>query len=396
MNNDPIKNWEASTSTGKHFAVLDGMRGIAILMVVFTHTFYINPKSGPFFHYFAGLVASGWMGVPIFFVLSGFLITYPFFRERAKDEQFWYLKDYSRRRIGKIIPPFYLSLIVMSVYYLIWFRDPMYLLAGLQWALGVPNFTVFTARAFSGPYWSLIVEIHFYLLVPLFFFVLRGLKPIHVALSIFAILWVVPFVVRQMTWPGDFALQDTILYYTRRFPCQLDFFAWGVLFAGGYVFWSDKRSKLRSLKFLGYAGLFLFAGTIFLDAYDFVRFPELYRETLGRIELFHFLAAVAPFLMLFFIFDPDCLGARFLSHPWLRFVGIVSYEWFLSHLPVVHLFRYLGGHAKGSLFMYLIITVLPLALTFLLSVVVYRYFSFPLLNWFRGGRSSRARLSAEM
>jgi peptidoglycan/LPS O-acetylase OafA/YrhL len=97
----------------------------------------------------------------------------------------------------------------------------------------------------------------------------------------------------------------------------------------------------------------------------------------------------SSFLLLFFVFDPQCLAARILSASYLRFIGIVSYEWFLFHQPVLFWFRGEFGSANGSIFKYLEVTVLPMALTFGLSVLVYRFFSFPLLNYIRGNKKNR-------
>ncbi len=168
-----IKNWEVKSSTGSHFDVLDGMRGVAILMVVVYHTFFTNPAAGSLSRFFGLLFNTGGMGVPIFFVLSGFLISYPFFRQREKDPQSWYVKGYVRRRAGKIIPPFYLSIVIFVVYYAVRFSDPAYLLAGLQWSVGLANF-IHPAAIIPAPYWSLIVEVHFYILLPVFFLVTKG------------------------------------------------------------------------------------------------------------------------------------------------------------------------------------------------------------------------------
>jgi peptidoglycan/LPS O-acetylase OafA/YrhL len=75
--------------------------------------------------------------------------------------------------------------------------------------------------------------------------------------------------------------------------------------------------------------------------------------------------------MLFFVFDPECLGSRILAHSSLRFIGIVSYEWFLIHQPVVYLFQDIFGQTHGSLVFYVLKTILPLVLTFGISVIVY-------------------------
>jgi hypothetical protein len=78
-----LKRWEILPSTGGHLDVLDGLRGVAILLVVSYHALYTNPASGLLSRLAGDVFTAGWMGVPIFFVLSGFLISYPFFKGRV-------------------------------------------------------------------------------------------------------------------------------------------------------------------------------------------------------------------------------------------------------------------------------------------------------------------------
>ena len=50
------KSWQARTSTGNYFEMLDGLRGIAILMVVAYHTFYTNPESHVLVRFIGGMI----------------------------------------------------------------------------------------------------------------------------------------------------------------------------------------------------------------------------------------------------------------------------------------------------------------------------------------------------
>jgi peptidoglycan/LPS O-acetylase OafA/YrhL len=380
---DPIKHWEIQASTGKHFDVLDGMRGVAIIMVVAFHVFYTNPESGKLIHALGDIVGMGWLGVPIFFALSGFLISYPFFRKRAADSRFWYLKGYTLRRIGKIIPPFYLSILVFAVYYLLRFSDLAYLRTALQWLVGLPSFFP-NKLLFNISYWSLVVEAHFYILLPLLFFLVRGLNLRYTVLFLFFVLFAVPLVVRQLTWPDQPFTKDSVVFLMQRFPCELDFFAWGILFSGIFVSVSGTFENLRALSLLGYVGLLLLLvsiglGGLWIGLFDFLAYP-----TRWGTEVFHLLPGVSVFLMLFFVFDPRCLGTRLLANSVLRFVGIVSYEWFLLHGPIIYLFKDIFGPTHGSLIMFALKIILPIVLSFGLSVLMYRYFSLPLMNRIRG------------
>ena len=93
-----------------HYRSLDGVRGIAILMVVLFHLFYgaewlriVLPKS------IVQCSSIGQTGVDLFFVLSGFLITTILLRTRTKDS---YFRNFFARRSLRIFPLYYLFLSV--------------------------------------------------------------------------------------------------------------------------------------------------------------------------------------------------------------------------------------------------------------------------------------------
>lgn len=389
-----LKRWGIASSTGRHFDALDGLRGLAILIVVAFHTLYTNPAQGVLARGVGYIIGAGWMGVPIFFVLSGFLISYPFFRGRNKDPRFWYPEGYARRRIGKIIPPFYLSILLFLGFYWWLFRDPAYFVSAWKWATGVANFTAIPVP-FNLSYWSLIVEAHFYLLLPVLFWLCRGLPVKHTTVLLFFLFFAGPLIARHLTWPqGLYTLPsyETDLYKQitlklTRFPCQLDYFGWGIVFAGVFVLLAPVRDQLRSLSILGYLGGVLMVVTLVFWGFWGERFNIRAQPTRWSIEIGHFLPAVAAFLMLFFTFDPHCLASRCLSFRWLRFTGIISYEWFLFHGPIVSWFHENSGPSHGSILAYGWRTIVPLALTYAFAVLVYRWFSLPILNWARDAGS---------
>ncbi|HSY18386.1 MAG TPA: acyltransferase [Candidatus Acidoferrales bacterium] len=385
-----LQRWEIKASTGSHFDVLDGLRGVAILLVVAYHALYSNPADGVLARVAGYIIAAGWMGVPFFFVLSGFLISYPFFKKRQADPQFWYQRGYASRRIAKILPPFYLSILLFIGFYAVQGLDTAYLKSALLWATGLGNFVV-VEPLFNGSYWSLIVESHFYLLLPLLFWLTRGRTVRTTTVVLFLILFTVPLVARYFTWPEGLLVSpeyaDPLGRYLSmaqaRFPCQLDYFAWGAAFAGIYVALGTAREKLGALSMLGYAGgalmlvVLLFWGS-WGDQFDIRGHP-----TRWSVEIAHLLPPVAAMLMLFFVFDPASVGARFFSLSWLRFTGIISYEWFLFHGPVIAWFHEHTGPSHGSVLAYAWRTLVPLALTFAFSALVYRYFSLPILHQVR-------------
>lgn len=385
-----VRSWEIKPSTGSHFEVLDGLRGVAILMVVVLHTLYTNPEHGVVARVLGLMITSGWVGVPIFFVLSGFLISYPFFKQRHRDSQFWYPKGYVLRRIGKIVPPFYLSIAFFLIFYWFRFHDPAYFYSALKWASWCGSYLSIDPL-FNGPYWSLMIEAQFYILLPLLFWSTRSMSVRRSAMVFFLLLFALPIVMRHVAWPaGVTVLPD---YFTdaaklvsqrlSQLPCQIDYFAYGIFFAGMYASLGKSVDNLRVLSVLGYLGLLLLILFVLLWAIWSDQFDIRAHPTRWSVEFNHFLPGLAGFLLLFFVFDPNCVGSRLLGMPMLRFTGIVSFEWFLLHWPITNWFAEMFGHTHGNLWAYFLKTIFPLALTFGLSVLVYRWFSLPILNWAR-------------
>ena len=385
-----LECWEVAPSSGSHFELLDGLRGLAILLVICSHHFYVNPALGKTFGFVGGLIHSGWMGVPVFFVLSGFVISYPLFLDRSKNLQSWYRPGYFWRRIAKIIPPFYLSIIIFAGFYWWQFHDPIYLQAAWRWAVGLQSYGL-PLTNFNLVYWSLMVEIHFYVLLPILFFLTRGRSLYATTFIVGSFLMIFPLVLRQLAWPSEMSVLpltktgNEIRFFLERVPfCVIDYFAFGIIFSGLYSEIKLSAKPAKKLARFGYLGIIMLAFTLGFWAFLFVSYDNiLWNVHRWCLETFKYLPAISTFFLLFFVFDRDCLGARLFSLSWLRFIGIVSYEWFLFHGPVQVWFQGLIGHTSGNVTLYLIKTIAPLAITFVLSVAVYRWFSLPILNWVR-------------
>jgi peptidoglycan/LPS O-acetylase OafA/YrhL len=166
----------------------------------------------------------------------------------------------------------------------------------------------------------------------------------------------------------------------RRFPCAMDSFAWGVLFASFYVDRSGELPRLKHLAWIGYAGLLVIAASYGLFAWADYHHELEQHPTHWYYEWSRWLPGLGAFLTLFFAFDGQSRGNRLLAAPSLRFVGIASYEWFLIHQPVFYFARELAGSTHGNVFLYSLTVGTPLVGTFLLSVAVYHYFSLPIMR----------------
>jgi peptidoglycan/LPS O-acetylase OafA/YrhL len=168
---------ENAPAHGARVPVLDGVRGLAILLVLLVHFVpdYLMPNRA--LEWAKKLTFAGWTGVDLFFVLSGFLITDILLRVRGTPN--WVRNFYWRRALR--ILPLYLSALVVAFVILPWFVTPgedprfdvMQATQGWYWihAANVGVFFHSFSAAMSGTIdlahlWSLAVEEHFYLLWP--------------------------------------------------------------------------------------------------------------------------------------------------------------------------------------------------------------------------------------
>lgn len=143
---------------------LDFLRGLAVLFVLFRHPVITADKSGGLVKIASLTERFGWTGVDLFFVLSGFLVGGLLFKE-IKTQNTLDMRRFWLRRGLKIWPSYYVFLGVATIQFLRHSTQP----AGtLVWQV-VPN--LFHIQNYSGtPFgitWTLAVEEHFYLLLPL-------------------------------------------------------------------------------------------------------------------------------------------------------------------------------------------------------------------------------------
>jgi peptidoglycan/LPS O-acetylase OafA/YrhL len=158
-------------------ASLTGIRAVAALLVVGTHAAY---TTGKYTHGYWGLVGARLeIGVPIFFVLSGFLLFRPWVKSAASGGPPPSLSRYARHRVRRIMPAYVIT--VLFAYVLYHFRDagPN---PGHTWLGLVRNLTLtqIYCNGYLGKYlhqgltqmWSLAVEAAFYVALPLLAYVL--------------------------------------------------------------------------------------------------------------------------------------------------------------------------------------------------------------------------------
>ena len=366
--------WHVNPSANREYDFIDGLRGIAILMVLACHHIYINPQSGLLTHLIGNIFSACGQGVVLFFAISGFLISWPFWKRKFAGIGPATPAGYGWRRFWKIYPPLALSIAVFTPIY-IWLGhgDWSYLFMAAKWFLGIP-FILPVSGKLNPVMWTLVVEVQFYILLPLIFLAFRRA-------SARAVLWLIPLIF--MVVPLGFRIFTGVsaTFYpdiNSHFPSALDSFALGILIAGLENMKVIKPSWGR----LGIAGIFLWGVSILLTAWWQTN-PETETFTLGQIR--DWIERIASACLLLYVGAPRNVVARLLCTPWLRWCGIVSYEWYLFHQPIALWARIYFGSAEGNLIKYLIKILAPLIVSGIIAAAVYWWFSLPILKY---GRSS--------
>jgi len=136
---------------------------------------------------------------------------------------------------------------------------------------------------------------------------------------------------------------------------------------------------------LGNCGLVLLPASLFLLSCVYSHSDQ---TNFWMLEGLNWMVKIAVGLLLFFVANPQEMCARLLCMPWLRWFGIISYEWYLFHQPIVIWTREILGKAQGSVLKYMLIVGGPLLASLIFSALVYRCFSLPLLKY---GRSKTGK-----
>src|SRR5579871_234555 len=216
---------------------LDGIRAIAILMVVMMHILAPDDQSSNALltvvpRVLIGLIGHGWLGVDLFFVLSGFLITGILLDTRESPH---YLRNFYGRRALRIIPLYFLCIVVMACFYpgnRPYFLLSLVFLANMAGLLGV------SVPHGPGVFWSLAIEEHFYLIWP---WLVRALSQRALAFACASIIIAEP-ILRAV-----FVARGTDVYNPSWF--RFDGLASGALLA--IWFRSSSASRRRSLQAAG-------------------------------------------------------------------------------------------------------------------------------------------------
>jgi peptidoglycan/LPS O-acetylase OafA/YrhL len=319
----------SSTQVSPRIPALDGVRALAILLVI-PHNVDMLKAPFPAFEYpLVALMHAGWIGVQLFFVLSGFLITGNLLDTRNSAN---YLSAFFGRRILRIMPLYFVALGVAFVIAPALGTVPQKLHATQSHQIWLWTFLSNWSQPFGGKvygfghFWSLAVEEQFYLLWP---FVVLRCRPAR-------LLWVcaaaagVALVVRVLLLVTH-APRETLYMFT---VCRMDALALGAAAAAVIRIPAALTRLQRTVpRVAAAAGMMLLvtaAGTRGFAMFD------ISTQTVGYTLLSLTFALI---ILLAALPTTGALRAtmHILEWPPLRLVGRYSYGMYVIHLPL-HLF----------------------------------------------------------
>jgi len=333
---------------------LDGIRAIAVLFVMAGHL---------------NLVYAGGLGVDIFFVLSGYLITAILLSEFSATGRISLKKFYARRAL-RILPAVILLLVVLNAFVAI--TEPGEQAATLRWdSLGALFYIANWLRAFGrdlgilGHLWSLSIEEQFYFFWPisLAFLLSRKLRSNQILLVIgFAVLLV----------NADRAYLYNGIQSFNRIYNGLDTRADALLVGCALGLSGYRFTSRRVLDLLGIIGA-AFVGYVLFRAYPV---PANLQVPFGLTIGGTLFALGVAFAVAAILFNPESIFAKLLRIPPLVWTGRLSYGLYLWHFPV---FTFVAGWVPGLETVRL--TALKVLATFVCATLSYYLLERPCLNF---------------
>ena len=356
----------SSAPSRQYYPALDGLRGIAIIMVVIFHNFN-------FTNYFF----FGWLGVDLFFVLSGLLITEILIKTSGKPG---FLRNFYLRRILRIFPLYYLILIICIIILPLFpaLRDNLKYYTDHQWWywLLIENwlYIVHPPEKYNLllHLWSIAVEEQFYIIWP---FAILFIKNRKILLALVVTLLAGIMLTRSLLWITN---TEGLQYFNLYIFTRIDGICLGCALALLRTINPDFLKNNTAILVIFFAALnFIF---FFINRRSDFTFP--YYPFIGY----------TTFAILFTILVNECIVndtgwiASIFKIPPLKFFGRISYGLYLIHWPVYKfsndkfILLLKQFNLSGDNLIRIISAVLATILAIILSVFSYYYFEKRFLN----------------
>ncbi len=334
---------------------IDGLRAIAILPVILYHT-----------HSFS-FAESGFLGVDIFFVISGFLITNILLTEIQNTKKISLLNFYNRR-VRRIIPALFFVTII-SIYPAYKLLFPFTLKDFGQSLMGVSTLLPNLIFILQGGYfaeanslkpllhtWSLGVEEQFYFFFPLFLLIFWKFLNKNIIILII-ILFSLSLILSNDLSNGEYIQENFLLPITRMWE----------LFAGAIISYYNFFLKKKEFSFFT-KNILSFLGLVLL-LYSFI----LFNEATPHPSFLTLIPVLGTCLIILFSSKETIIG-KILSFKYLVGIGLISYSLYLWHYPIfvfARHYNFLTNSDSGNYY-----TLSNLTYFFLILIVfIISYFS---------------------
>lgn len=319
----------------RFFPELEALRGIAILLVFFFHADGMLeptlPSGGIMPTPFRAWIELGAVGVDLFFILSGFLLSLPFL-EAARGGPPVSITHYFERRALRILPMWWLAVAVATI---VSTRVPEQLLWGVPYLFFADafGFPVHALLPHSLPWWSLVTEVQFYLVLPIVGLLLCS-RAGRWGLLALVVVWIGAYVA-VLSRVGGLTMTTKIALVSNLFG-RAPLFAFGMLAAWVHLRWGESiraRLAVSHVASTGVADLMMLAlvwagGTLLAEMVfvgiggQLVRFRPLWHIGAG---------VVLTAILLVLLLAPLRTRALWVN-PLLCRVGVLSYSLYLIHL----------------------------------------------------------------
>lgn len=349
-------------SVNNHFDSIDILRGFAAISVVIYHVIELYewssfPTSGPLVWF-----RFGWMGVDMFFVISGFVIAMSAFKQLDNKGTESFVSFFMKRRLRRIVPLHYLTLLVFVV-----FISPVLLFN--NFALNISTHLLFIHNlnynfhgAINGSNWSLGVEMQFYIFIALFAGWLKRIPWWLLLLSALSVSYAWRF--------GAFTLISIepplgvfkLFVGATQLPGMLDEFAVGILLAR--LMTSDLGRKMVLNRKYSSACLIALAITLTTIAFSvYLKYASYWNYPLMVVFFRTLLASAFGMIILSLCSLSITPILKRCLFP-LYYCGTISYGVYLWHLPILMSVKTLTWMPVGqALILVLVLTLITSSLS---------------------------------